>query len=58
MTELPPHYTPKIISDRAAYALVKFFRVFADLFFQKRRIQRLEISTITSARTRAPAARS
>ncbi len=36
MTELPPHYTPKIISDRAAYALVKFFRVFADLFFQKR----------------------
>ena len=36
MTELPPHYTPKDISDRAAYALVKFFRVFADFFFQKR----------------------
>ena len=36
MTDLPPHYTPKDISDRAAYALVKFFRVFADLFFQKR----------------------
>ncbi len=36
MIELPPHYTPRDISDRAAYALVKFFRVFADLFFQKR----------------------
>ena len=36
MTELPPHYVPKDISDRAAHALVKFLRVFADLFFQKR----------------------
>ena len=36
MSERPPHYAPKGISDSAAYALVKFFRVFADLFFRKR----------------------
>lgn len=36
MTELRPHYTPKDTSDRAAHALVKFFKVFADFFFQKR----------------------
>lgn len=36
MTEHVTHYPPKDTSDRAALALVKFFRVFADLFFQKR----------------------
>ncbi len=36
MNELATHYNAKGISDHTAYALVKFFRVFADLFFQKR----------------------
>lgn len=36
MNNLPQHYSPKNISDRVAYAFVKFFRIFADLFFQKR----------------------
>ena len=36
MTERPAHFIPTGMSDRFAYALVKFFRVFADLFFQQR----------------------
>ncbi|MEO1135006.1 MAG: alternative oxidase [Pseudomonadota bacterium] len=31
-----PHHKPAGISDRIAFALVKFLRVFADLFFQDR----------------------
>lgn len=30
------HFQPQAISDRVAYGIVKFLRVFADLFFQKR----------------------
>ncbi|HSG23077.1 MAG TPA: alternative oxidase [Azonexus sp.] len=32
----PPHHTPENLLDRAAYALVKFLRFFADTFFAHR----------------------
>ena len=34
--ELDRHYAPKNISDRAAYAFVRFLRFFADTFFARR----------------------
>lgn len=39
MSEMPPlssHYVPRDRSDRAAYAFVRFLRLFADMFFARR----------------------
>ncbi|MFZ2162135.1 MAG: alternative oxidase [Sideroxyarcus sp.] len=36
MPPLSSHYVPRDHSDRAAYAFVRFLRLFADMFFARR----------------------